>query len=311
MSAGSLPLRALVAFEASARLGSFQRAADELGLTPSAISHQIRLLEARIGLELFLRAGRGVVLTHEGKRFQGEIGEGFELLRRAMSRVAKKGPRGQRNQVVTIHTPPSFAARWLLPRLPSFLTSHPSIDVRVIAETGRAGVDLEAVDFAVSYGRATTKNATETLLLRETVQPLCHPSFVEKMAGDAVGVLLSNPIIVTSANHISWDRWAAAYGIAIETDLVREIHLDPSDVAIEAAAAGLGIVLESDVLAEAEMTKGLLVPCVPGSGVIWDSYWLLQGRSPQRAGLAAFQEWLVDCARLSMSENRTSTGKAA
>ena len=126
---------------------------------------------------------------------------------------------------------------------------------------------------------------------------------MDRKAGDTIDVLLSNPIIITSENYISWGKWAAAYGIEIETDLVREIHLDPSDVAIEAAAAGLGIILESDVLAEAEMTKGLLVPCVPGSGVTWDSYWLLHDKRPQRAGKTAFQEWLVEGARLSMSNN--------
>lgn len=277
MAGSSLPLRALVAFEAAARLGSFRAAADELGLTPSAVSHQVRALEAGLGVRLFERVGRGAVLSADGREFFSGIRDGFQQLRHATDRMARRGG-GGRTEVVRVQTPPSFAGRWLLPRLPALLAAHPGVDIRVNAERdqrpGAAGVDLMIV-----YGDARTCARTAEPLLEEALQPLCAPALASGIRTPAD--LLALPLIGTRGNVLSWRDWFRHHGV----DPGRAgpaMELDPSDVAIDAAADGLGVVLESDVLTEDERRDGRLVAPLPDFALRIAAYWLLPagGDSP-------------------------------
>ena len=142
------PLRGLRCFCVAAECLSFKETAKQLYLTPSAVSHQVRALEAGLGVILFERVGRGVSLSADGAEYFAGIREGFEQLRRATERMARRRA-GRRTEVVRVQTPPSFAGRWLLPRLPALLAADPGIDIRVNAEQdmrpGTVGVDLMIV----------------------------------------------------------------------------------------------------------------------------------------------------------------------
>lgn len=292
MSGSSLPLRALVVFEAAARLGSFRVAAEELGLTPSAVSHQIRALEAGLGVDLFERVGRGVALSTDGQEYFAGIRDGFTQLRQATERMARRRA-GRRTEVVRVQTPPSFAGRWLLPRLPALLADEPGVDIRVVADRdqrpGSAGIDLMIV-----YGDDRAWRRTAEPLLHEALQPLCAPALA---AGIRVPAdLLSRPLIGTRGNALSWADWFRRQGI----DAGRAgpaLELDPSDVAIDAAAKGLGVVLESDVLTEDERRDGRLVAPLAAHAVTAAAYWLLPvAGDGDRAAVGRVRSWLLAAA---------------
>jgi LysR family glycine cleavage system transcriptional activator len=300
MSRSPLPLRALAAFEAAARLESFRAAAAELALTPSAVSHQVRILEARLGLRLFNRVGRGVVLSPEGSELFGRIGGSFDALAEAVETAGRRGRRARRSEVVLLRTPPSLAGCWLLPRLPSFLAEHPEIDLRVHADLRLAtetGTRFEAdgVDLAIWYGDHAPAAAVP--LLTETIQPLCAPALAARCDLRGPRDLLALPLIVTRDNRLSWEGWFHRQGVALDDGFAGTIQLDPSHVAIEAAVKGLGVVLEADVLAEDALRDGRLVVPFPGLGVTWPAYWLGVARNAAgREGVEIVRAWLMESA---------------
>jgi LysR family glycine cleavage system transcriptional activator len=292
MQGPHLPLRPLAVFEAAARLGSFREASDELGLTPSAVSHQVRLLEAGYGVRLFDRIGRGVVLSQEGQRLYDQVHEGFEKLREAVTSLKGRGRYGRAYEVVRVATPPSLASKWLLPRLSEFISGHPTIDIRVNAQPER-GFDLANVDLAIVYGGAAKWSSRAVPLLEDAVQPLCAPSL---LAGQTIGHardLIRHTLIRTRGNAISWEDWLERNGI--ESARLKTIQLDPSHVAIEAAVRGLGIVLESDILTEDEIGSGELVAPLPDLAISAMSYWLMTpAPSAKRDSVETVRAWLIE-----------------
>lgn len=291
-----LPLRALCVFEAAARLGSFRAAADELGLTPSAVSHQIRALESGIGVQLFERAGRGVLLSHDGEEYYQAVRDGFGTLRRASERLSARGRSRRPAEIVRIHTPPSFANRWLLPRLSSFLADRPGIDIRVNAGPDRR-FDAGAVDLAVVYGPASKWASQAVSLVEESIQPLCAPALTGLAQIRSPRDLLTQTLITTRGNLVGWEDWFRHHGIDPGM-AARSIQLDPSYVAIDAAVKGLGIVLESDVLTADEIAGGRLVAPLPGSALTATSYWLVVTQPERhRPSVASVRDWLLVCPR--------------
>lgn len=300
MSRSTLPLRALAAFEAAARLESFRAAAEELALTPSAVSHQVRILEARLGLLLFNRVGRGVVLSPDGAELYGRIGGSFDALAEAVETAARRGRRARRPEVVRLRTPPSLAGSWLLPRLPAFLAGHPEIDIRVhadlrLATEGGTRFEGDGAELAIWYGDHAPAAAAP--LLAETIQPLCAPSLAARCDLRGPRDLLALPLIVTRDNRVSWEGWFRRQGVALDEAFAGTLQLDPSHVAIEAAVKGLGVVLESDVLAEDAVRGGRLVAPFPGLGVSWTAYWLdIAPGAAARPSVATVRAWLLDSA---------------
>ncbi len=285
-----LPLRALAAFEAAARLGSFRAAAAELALTPSAVSHQIRQLEARLGLRLFDRVGRGARLSRDGEEAWPAVRDAFQALRQAAERLERHGTRARPADIVRIHTPPSFARCWMLPRLPHFLAAHPAIDIRVDAGPDR-DLDWAAVDLAIVYGEAEHWSGRAEPLLDEAIQPLCAPGLAGAAAVRAPADLLALPLIRSDGNRLSWEDWFRRQGVAAVG--IRAIRLDPSHVAIEAAVKGLGMVLESDLLTADEVAAGRLVAPLPGSAIRATGYWLAAPPGARRrAGVETVRDWL-------------------
>ena len=292
MSAPVLPLRSLAVFEAAARLGSFREASDELGLTPSAVSHQIRELEARFAIRLFDRVGRGVLLSREGQSLYDEIREGFDRLRAAMAALPGRESQGRARDIVRVATPPSLASKWLLPQLPEFLARHPAIDIRVSAQSSR-GFDVANTDLAIIYGSVGNWRARAAPLLQDAVQPLCAPSLIAANPVAAPSDLLAHTLIRTRGNAVSWDEWLRRH--RVRSGRIKAIQLDPSHMAIEAAVRGLGIVLESDVLTQEELASGRLVIPLPGLAVSALAYWLVTPHEEKgRASIAIVRAWLLE-----------------
>jgi LysR family transcriptional regulator, glycine cleavage system transcriptional activator len=283
------PLRALAAFEAAARLGSFNAAAGELRLTPSAVSHQIVGLERLLGVELFARVGRGVELTPLGGRY-------FESMQRillALDETTREVVSLGALDVVTIHTPPSLASKWLLPLLRDFMHSHPHVEVRVSAETGRAGFSWETVDLAILYREPRDGESHVTPLLEESIQPMCSPTTLRRRPIEHLADVLHHPLIHSNHNAITWRDWFGAQGLSRYRQHQR-IQIDPSHVAIEAAVKDFGVVLESDVLARQELSSGQLITPLSQYAIRRMSYALTW--SPDRKlsqSASVFRDWLV------------------
>jgi LysR family glycine cleavage system transcriptional activator len=278
-----------VPFEAAARLGSFHGAARELRLTPSAVSHQVIGLEASLGVALFTRAGRGIALTVQGAQYAREIQRVLAMLDDATRELLRDG----QPDVVTIRTPPSLASKWLLPLLPGFRAAHPGIEVRLNAAPGRTGIRWETTDLAIQYTAPSATSAHTVPLLEEAIQPMCSPSTLHERPIHRDADLRRHVLIHTDDNAVTWQDWLASRNVAGCAQHER-IQIDPSHVAIEAAARGLGVVLESDILAHDELASGRLVAPLPDHALRRQSYQLAwePGRSLGPAAVL-LRDWLV------------------
>jgi LysR family glycine cleavage system transcriptional activator len=293
MTRSRLPLRAISVFETAARLGSLKAAADELHLTPSAVSHQIRALENELGVRLFLREGRGVRLAPAGTDYAQRLHFLFDGVRVATVEVADKARQKAETGIVRIMTPPSLATHWLMPRLSGFLESHPGIDIRVIAIRTADG-DPDQFDITIAYGDQGRSTGLARPLLEETYRPYCAPSLLSGVASIDAHALLAMPLISSRYNGISWNDWFARRGIGFEPSAVSHLQIDPSYVAIEAAVKGVGVVLESGLLTQEHVQNRRLVAPVPEQELPAVSYWLLPLRPDARRPTQIAHAWLLE-----------------
>jgi LysR family glycine cleavage system transcriptional activator len=310
MSERVLPLRGISVFEAAARAASFQAAADELNLTPSAVSHQIRLLEAILGVRLFDRVGRGVTLTPEGAEYARSVRQSIRRLRAATSDIKTRGKKGGVLDVVRIEAPPSFAHCWLLPRLTDLMARLPGIDIRVNAQGSHLQGDRlpwapladAPADVQIVYGDDDLWADRASHLFSELFQPLCAPELLEGCTLDSPRDLLRETLVRTFQNSISWEEWLDLQGIDLHATPVDTIQLDPSHLAIGAAAKGLGFILESSILVQHEMSVGKLVSPFPSLSRPGLSYWILTPSANRaRATIDAIVAWFKEKAAIAPS----------
>ncbi len=292
MSGAKLPLRGITVFEAAARHSSFRDAALELSLTPSAVSHQIGLLEDLLGVVLFER-GRGVTLSVEGASYARVIRPLLLQLQQATQDVARRHRRKGARDIVRIRTPPSLGSRWILPRVPQFLRDHPDIDLRVNAPFGNPNTD--EADVVIAYGDAARWQGQANIFLRENSQPLCAPDLLASNQILVPADLLKQTLITTKFNALSWEDWFQHQRVDLDRMLLRPIQFDPSHLAIDAALRGLGFILESDILTGHDLAAGRLVAPFPQSGVETASYWIFPVRRPAaHSAVLAAHRWLVE-----------------
>jgi LysR family glycine cleavage system transcriptional activator len=280
------PLSLLRAFEAAGRTGSFRAAADELNLTPSAVSHAIRKLERTLGAGLFERDGRLVHLSPEGEALMRHVGHAFEELRRGLEIVSTRGP-----HLLRLHSAPSFAAQWLTPRLARFLREHPGIEVRLAAGTDYTRFSNEEFDADIVYGSPRQEGLTVVPLGEETVAPLCAPELAGAITTPSD--LLAHVLIESDNKQIRWPTWFARNDLSAPRP--HGMRFDRSFLAIAAAADGLGVALESTRLAERELASGRLVQPLAGRAqdVRYVGHHLVFPRSTrQRHSLRLFTSWL-------------------
>jgi LysR family glycine cleavage system transcriptional activator len=283
MSERVLPLRGISVFEAAARAASFQAAAEELNLTASAVSHQIRLLEATLGVRLFDRVGRGVTLTPEGAEYARSVRQGIRRLRAATSDIKTRGRKAGVLDVVRIEAPPSFAHCWLLPRLTDLMSRLPGTDIRVNAQGSHLQGDRlpwapltdAPADLRIVYGDGDLWSDRADHLLSEFFQPFCAPDLLQGSPLNSPRDLLQKVLIHTFQNSMSWEEWLDLQGVDLHAAPVDTIQLDPSHLAIEAACKGLGVILESSILVDYEMSNGKLVSPFRSLSRRGLSYWIL------------------------------------
>ena len=251
-------LSLLRAFEAAARTGSFQDAAVELRLTPSAVSHAVRKLEQQMGVVLFSRKTRLVTLSADGAAFMRHIGPAFEGIRRGLALVSACGPR-----ILRVHSAPSFAAQWLAPRLSRFLAENSDIEIRLAANTDYTRFTTDEFDIDIVYGLPQQEGVIIFPLGEETVTPLCVPGIAQflKRPED----FFNHTLIESDNKQVRWDAWFAANGLSPPSP--HGMRFDRSFLSISAAANGLGITLESTLLAEREINSGILVPALGSKAV--------------------------------------------
>ena len=250
----------LRAFETAARLESFTLAAAELHLTQSAISHQVRGLEDYFGRPLFIRRNRRVELTLEGKRLLESLSRVFDTLQAACNEVAL----APQAEVLAVHSAPSFAAKWLGPRLPNFNHFHPDITIRLTS--GAEPLDLtreRGIDVAISYGAVMQRAGMLTIALgTERIVPLCSPDLIK---GDQpIHQILGNLTLIDSQlSKVTWPKWFALNNLTLPER--PRPSFDRAALAISAAVDGTGVAMESIRLAEREISRGELVEL--GAGV--------------------------------------------
>ncbi|PAY10528.1 transcriptional regulator [Bradyrhizobium sp. UFLA03-84] len=284
------PLKALLAFEAASRHGSFSRAADELGVTPSAISHHIQKLEDFLGVPVFSRHAGRAVLTGAGRVYASEIERAFGTIVGATRLVA---PQSQRDHLF-IASGPSFAAKWLQPRIGEFIEQHPEIGIRLSTMSDLRDLETIRFDLAIAYGCPPSgKGRQAEPLLAERLRPLCSPRLIEQ-AQLREPADLCRATLIHSSNALTWtDYLRQVIGTSIKAR--HELWFDRSTMAIDAAVEGLGVVLESELLAADELKKGTLVAPFdhPEFEVETVSYYLVRSAEAKGRGhVAAFEAWL-------------------
>ena len=287
------PLSSLRAFEAVARRLSFTHAAADLSVTPGAVSQQIRLLEQLLGECLFARTRRSVTLTETGMRMLPEVQLGLETLSRAMNKKTSGAGR-----TLTISVAPSFASKWLLPRLTEFSDRHPDIDLRISATVALADFRRDQVDLGIRLGSGNYPDLHVERLFGERLTPLCAPTLLKAKGGLrrpadlAKHRLLHDISIPGESERPFWERWLELAGVK-NVAAHRGARFSLAELAIQAAIDGAGVVLGRLVLAEADLAAGRLVRPFRRALPLEVNYFLVMPKgNARRAEIQALRDWL-------------------
>jgi LysR family glycine cleavage system transcriptional activator len=283
------PMTALRCYEAAARRESYTLAADELFLTPSAVSHQIRALEAFLGNRLFVRVGRKMLLTDAGAAYYEKIRGAFNDILTASQAVSKsKG-----DSILKLNVLPHFASVWLMPRFSNFLERHRNCGLQIFSDRRPVIFSESTIDCDIRYGHGRWPNLCSDLLLRDVVTPLCSPQFAARATFQKPSDVTAHTLIYGN-KRTNWDSWAAQYQVA-DIARAKKLHVDRSNLAIDAAVAGLGIALESLFLAERSIAAGELVAPLEQHSISVEGYYLVY---PKNHGeierVKVFRTWLMD-----------------
>jgi LysR family glycine cleavage system transcriptional activator len=295
MSRPIYPLNALRAFEASARHLSFVKAADELSVTPAAVSHQVKKLEEYLGFHLFRRRSRGLLLVESGQSLLSELSEVFLQLDKAMERVIDHDSRGR----LTLSVAPTFAVLWLIPRLQKFYALHPDIDVRISTTLGLVEFQRDDFDAAIRLGSGNWFGLETIKLFDETVSPMCSPRLLE--GPDAIKspddlrkhVLLHNHSMDYDPDAPTWEKWLDAVG-ASGVDASRGTHFSLPDHGLQAAIDGAGVVLGWSFLSANNLAAGRVVEPFDLTLPLGSSFFLVYPEAHSlRPDIVAFRDWLI------------------
>jgi len=281
-------------FEAAARLGSFGKAAEELHVTPAAVSQQIRILERYLDVQLFRRGSRGVVLTEKARLIYPEVSEGLGRLASAVRRLSSP----QARDIITVTAPPSFSAKWLVPRIERFRAEHPQHDVRLLAGEQLADFTRCEVDLGVRYGYGVYPGLIAEKLLEEQVFPVCHPRHASLHAASPREWfrntrLIHDTTIQGDARYPDWQSWLRQAGIT-GVDASRGMQFNSSLLATQAALDGYGVTLGRSVIVGDDLAAGRLVAPFDRGDPITRGYSLIYREgATQRASVRAFRSWLL------------------
>lgn len=290
------PLNSLRAFEASARQLSFVKAAEELSVTPAAVSHQVKRLEEYLGQPLFRRRTRGLVLVEAGQLLLGDLRDVFLRLDKAMERVMDTDTRG----TLTLSVAPTFAQMWLIPRLQKFYALHPDIDVRISTSLGLVDFQRDDFDAAIRLGSGNWFGLETIKLFDETVTPMCSPSLLKgpnaiRTPDDlSKHVLLHNHSMDYDPEAPTWESWLKAAG-ASGVDASRGTHFSLPDHGLQASIDGAGVVLGWRFLSAKDVAAGRVVEPFDLELSLRSSFYFAYPEAHgRRPNIVAFHKWLLD-----------------
>lgn len=249
------PFSALRAFHAAATHERFRDAADTLGVTESAISHQVRRLEDFLRIALFERSNSGARLTAAGRRYLEEIDPAIRQIQRATEAILRPGG----HTVVRLTLPPSLAAIWLIPQLGAFERAHPDIDLQLVPTTRVIDLRRDQVDVAIRHGKGAWPGVQSDFLLGETALPVCAPGYLDMAEGEDLTVVLGRArLIVSALAPDEWEEWARARGLP-PPDLKGAITLEGTDQALQVAESGHGLAMGRRPLVDDRLARGTLI----------------------------------------------------
>ncbi|NVJ90095.1 MAG: transcriptional regulator GcvA [Methylocystaceae bacterium] len=290
------PLNALRAFEAAARHLSFTRAADELYVTQAAVSHQVKALEEHLGIQLFKRLNRILMLTEEGQRYYPEVRDAFDQLANATQSLHVSDTSG----VLTVSVMPSFASLWLVPRLHTFSDAHPDIDIRISADDKVVDFNHDDVDCSIRYGLGKWEGVYKERFLEEDIFPVCSPHYlkkhpsISKPEGLKGHILLHDYAVFSDAErHLSWEYWLKEAGIT-GIDHTRGPKFSHTHMVIQSCLSGEGIALGRSALIQDELDAGRLVRLFDFSfkaDVAF--YFVCPPAAIERYKIKTFRDWLL------------------
>lgn len=289
---------ALVAFESAARHQSFTKAAEELALTQSAVCRQIAALEAFLGVELFRRTRRGVLLTEEGLSYGRRIAAQLDAVER--DTLAVMGQQGSTSLELAVV--PTFATQWLLPRLKDFQRRHPEVTVNLTNRTRPFLFADTEFDAALYFGDADWPGTASYFLMRENPVPVCSPELIAPLGAlDARPIaarqIAALPLLQQTTRPYAWRQWFGSLGLQVEGDL-RGPRYELFSMLAQAAMHGMGVALIPPLLIQRELAEGRLV--VPLEHVYLSDkayYLIVPERKVESAALRAFRDWLLDQAQ--------------
>jgi len=285
------PLNALRAFEAVARLGSMKDAAEELAVTPGAVSQQIALLEARIGTSLFRRLTRSLELTEAGRTYFSPIRTAFRQMEEATRRVTAISE----GRVLTLSAPPAFATTWLVPRLGDFQRSHPGIDLRVVTSRVLADFEADGVDAAIRHGLGRYKGLRTDRIAAVRLIPVCSKALLHGRSRPTRAEDLASLPLLHDGHRRDWPLWFQAQGVhPVPKEALSGPSLDDQILLIQAAISGQGVALVTEVLARPELAQRKLVKAIDLAWPQEFAYWLVYpDASADQPKIAAFREWVL------------------
>ncbi|WMC11654.1 LysR substrate-binding domain-containing protein [Oceanimonas pelagia] len=284
------PLRALIAFEAAVRHGSFKLAANELNISPGAVSQQIRKLEDWLGFTLFVRDIRQVTVTEPGLEYYGRIAPPLAQIRQASEACRK-----HHDHSVCLSLTPALAARWLGPRIADFIEVHPGIDLRINSVSHPVDFERESVDLAIRHFDGRNPHLEVHLLQQDEVMALCSPEYRDRL-GLSEPDDIAGAVLLHIAPYVQWDEWLDRFTALgkMARQRIRALYFDQSLLAIDAAKRGQGMVLSNGLLAAEEIGSGELINPFGCSLCTCKGYYLVHPkRSPLSPEANLLKQWLI------------------
>jgi len=288
-------LNGIRAFEAAARHMSFAKAAEELSVTPAAVSQQIKALEDYLGVALFKRTKRALFLTETAQSVLPAAREGFDLLAAVLTRARAASARDH----LVVSVTPSLAAKWLMPRLERFIAQHPGIDVRIDTNSRVVDFAREDVDVAIRYGGGDWPGLEVTPLMNEQIFPVCSPKLqtgkhplrtIEDLRHHS---LIHDGTLPEGSAFPSWAIWLEAVG-APGVDTTRGLRVNASTLAIQAAVDGQGVALGRSVLVEDDLATGRLIRPFTAMLPLRYAYYVVHPKKlPKESKVPVFRRWLL------------------
>ncbi len=282
------PLAALQAFETIARRKSFSLAAEELHLTPSAMSHQVAKLESLLNVRLFERSARGVELTPAGQQYLQRVGSALGAIN-----AATEDLRHGVQDTLYVHSSPSFASLWLMPRIARFTERHPHISLVLSASHVHSDFQLGQMDIDIRYGLPNWPNLQVEAIFTERILPLASPEFIRTHALHTPVDLLRVPLIQSSVNVVQWPEWVARFGGDQRPERMG-LRFDRAMMSLDAAVQKLGVALESASIGQSLIASGKLQPVFEeGMSLQVQAHFMVYpARHASRPEVKCFVAWL-------------------